>query len=174
MHQVFEDSLQSVRCPSCRSALLPELPHEVSDDNVCVIDILQNGSRKLLYYHPLNPRCKYLPSEAKFSRREQCRICAPETTIFPGCKSRAAATTLKRLIEVESATSTSSAAAPIMRLIFLPTLCCACHQPCLFQLLMRSLPHSSCTTCGTNLRCCHGKLCSLHMLPSGVEGDRHY
>jgi hypothetical protein len=74
----------------------------------------------------------------------------PETTTLPGLSCKAAATVLKRFTEVESATSTSPGPAPMIRAILSPTLCCASHQPCLFQLLMRSLPHSCCTTCQSN------------------------
>ena len=71
----------------------------------------------------------------------------------PG-RSRAAATsTLKRLADVESATTTSSSSAPTRRAIRAPTRRGASHQSCTFHDVMRSRPHcrstTSLTTSGT-------------------------
>ena len=70
-----------------------------------------------------------------------------ETTMCrPGRRPSAAASSLNRLTEVESATITSCAFAPIRRAILAPRRCGRSTQPCRFQLVIRSSPHCRRTT----------------------------
>ena len=61
----------------------------------------------------------------------------------------AALSTLNRLTEVLSVATTSPAPAPIRRAILSPTWPGIWNQPCLFQLWIRSVPHSCVTTSAT-------------------------
>ncbi|MDT4872373.1 hypothetical protein FQZ97_1075510 [compost metagenome] len=61
----------------------------------------------------------------------------------------AADKTLNRLTEVLSVATTVPGSAPIRRAILSPTFCGMANQPFLFQLWIRSVPHSRVTTSAT-------------------------
>ena len=68
----------------------------------------------------------------------------------------AALSTLKRLTEVESATTSSPGAAPTSRPILSPTRRGSSIQPALFQLRIRPWPHSRVTTSCTRAAVARG------------------
>ena len=66
----------------------------------------------------------------------------------PGRSCRQLQRALNRLMEVVSQASTSCSRAPTKRASLPPMRWVMATQSCLFQLPMRSQPHSSTTTCG--------------------------
>jgi hypothetical protein len=73
------------------------------------------------------------------------------------CTRSAAASTLNRLIEVVSVTTTSSWPAPTSGASLLPSRCGSSNQPAVFQLRIRPSPHSSATTWAARAAAARGR-----------------